>query len=239
MPSDVTPAARVVRVLSPSAVHSSLEAIVAAHAREGGGEVALTFETAPALVKRLAGGEIADVVVAPPRIMDELVSSGRADPRRHVLGRAGVGVAVRAGAPLPDISSTDALKRAILDAQTIVHTRASSGIYVAQLLERLGLSAEVRTKTITYHDAVGAFTHLLNGKGREIGFGGIPEIRRWSDRGLHYVGPLPAEIQNYTAYVAALATDPPNPDGATAFLAFLASPAAAAILTANGLERGG
>jgi len=232
MPSE---RAQVVRVLSPSAMHSSLEAMVEAYRRSGGGAVQLTFETAPALVQRIAGGEIADIVIAPPRVMDEITAARKADPEsRYPLGRAGVGIAVREGAPPPDVSSTDALKRSILEADSIVHTRASSGLYVAQLLERLGLSA-VKAKTTTYHDAVGAFTHLLNGKGRELGFGGIPEIRRWENRGLRYVAPLPQDVQNYTTYVAALATGAPDP-GARAFFVFLGSPAARAILDANGVE---
>ncbi len=229
---------RIVRVLSPSAMQSSLESTVGAYLGSGGIAVVLTFESAPALGQRIAGGEVADIVIAPPRVMDELTAARKADAQsRHELGRAGVGIAVRDGAPLPDVSSTDALKRSLLEADSIVHTRASSGLYVAQLLERLGLTAQVKAKTVTYHDAVGSFTHLLNGKGREIGFGGIPEIRRWADRGLRYVAPLPPDIQNYTTYVAALATDAPNIEGAQAFLRFLASPAAAAIFTANGLEQ--
>ena len=226
-----------VRVLSPSAVHSSLEAIAAAYRGQGGGEVTLTFETAPALAARLAGGEIADVVIAPPKVMDELVGASRVQSAgRFQLGRVGVGIVVRAGAPLPDISDTEALTRSLLAADAIVHTRASSGIYVAQLLERLGISAAIKAKTLTYHDAQGAFTRLASGSGREIGFGGITEIRRWSDRGLKLVGPLPPDIQNYTTYVAASSVAAINPEGARAFLAFLASAAAHSIFTAHGVD---
>ncbi len=231
------PSKGVVRVLSPSAVHSSLEAIVETYLRHGGGEVKLTFETAPTLVKRIAGGEAADIIIAPPKVMDELVGMRKASPDgRFQLGRAGVGVCVRAGAPLPDVSSTDALKRALLEAESVFHTRASSGTYVAQLLERLGVAARIKGKIRSYHDAQETFTHLLNGKGRDIGFGGLPEIQRWHDRGLRLVAPLPPDIQNYTAYLAALMADPPNRDGACAFFTFLASAEAKAILVANGVD---
>ena len=236
MPISAAPGRGTVRVLSPSAVHSSLEAIVEAYREVGSDGVALTFETAPALAARLAGGELADIVIAPPRVMDELIGAGKANPQGLFhLGRVGVGVAVREGAPLPDISSTEALKRSLLAADAIIHTRASSGIYVTQLLERLELAAAVRTKTTSYHDAQGAFTHLANGAGNEIGFGGITEIRRWSNRGLRLVGPLPPDVQNYTAYVAALTADPPNRDGARTFLRFLASADARAIRSAHGV----
>jgi len=227
----------IVRVLSPSAVHSSLEGIVAVYRGQGGGEVTLTFETAPRLVQRIAGGEAADVLIAPPKVMDELAGTGKVHPAgRLQLGRVGVGIVVRAGAPLPDISSTEALTCSLLAADAIIHTRASSGIYVAQLLERLGVAATIKAKTTTYHDAQGAFTRLANGSGREIGFGGITEIRRWSDRSLKLVGPLPPDIQNYTTYIAALSAAAINPEGARAFLAFLASAAAHSIFTAHGVD---
>lgn len=226
-----------VRVLSPSAMHSSLEPIAEAHRKQQGGEVRLTFETAPVLAKRLAAGVAADVIIAPPGVMDELVRMGKANPKgRFQLGRVGVGVVVRAGAPLPDVSSTEALKRSLLEAEAIIYNRASSGLYVARMLDRLGVAREVKEKSALYHDAVGAFTRLANGKGREIGFGGITEIRRWHDRGLRLVAPLPADIQNYTAYMAALATDPPNPGSARTLLRFLGSPAAKAIFAANGVD---
>ena len=231
------PSKGVVRVLSPSAVHSSLEAIVEAHRGRGGSEVALRFETAPMLIKLVAGGESADIIIAPPRVMDELVGMGKANPDgRFQLGRAGVGVCVRDGAPFPDVASTEALKRAILDAESVFHTQASSGIYVAQLLERLGVAAQIKGRIRSYHDAQETFTHLLGSKGRDIGFGGLPEIRRWHDRGLRLVAPLPSDIQNYTAYLAALMSDPPNGEGARAFFKFLASAEAKALLIANGVD---
>jgi len=227
----------VVRVLSPSAVHASLEAIVAAHRAHGGAEVALTFETAPALAKRLAAGAAADIIIAPPKVMDELVGTGKARAEgRFQLGRAGVGVCVRAGQPLPDVSSTEALTTALLEADAVFHTRASSGTYVAQLLDRLGLAERLRDKIRSYHDAQETFAHQLNSTGRDIGFGGLPEIRRWRERGLRLVAPLPPDIQHYTAYLAALAADPPNRDGALAFFAFLSSAEAKAILVANGVD---
>jgi len=227
----------VVQVLSPSAVHSSLEAIVAAHRSRGGADVQLTFETAPTLVKRVAAGVAADILIAPPKVMDELVAMGKAAADgRFQLGRAGVGICVRADQPLPDVTSTEALKRAVLAADAVFHTQASSGTYVAQLLERLGLAAQVRARIRSYHDAQETFSSQLASKGRDIGFGGLPEIRRWHDRGLRLVAPLPPDVQNYTAYLAAMATNPPNRDGARTFFNFLSGAEAKAILAANGVD---
>jgi molybdate transport system substrate-binding protein len=231
------PGSSAVQVLSPSAVHSSLEAIVAAHRGRGGADVELTFETAPTLVKRVAAGVVADILIAPPKVMDELVAMGKAAADgRFRLGRAGVGVCVRADQPLPDVSGTEALKRAVLAADAVFHTRASSGTYVAGLLERLGLAARIRAKIRSYHDAQETFTSQLASKSSDIGFGGLPEIRRWHDRGLRLVAPLPPEVQNYTSYLAAMATEPPNREPARAFFAFLAGAEAKAILLANGVD---
>lgn len=227
----------VVHVLSPSAVHSSLEAIVAAHRARGGAEVRLRFETAPTLVRLMKEGETADIVIAPPQVMDELAGMGKTTPEgRYLLGRAGVGVCVRADQPLPDVSTTEALKRAVLAADAVFHTRASSGTYVAQLLQRLGLAERLGERVRAYHDAQETFSRQLGSKGRDIGFGGLPEIVRWHDRGLRLVAPLPPEIQNYTPYLAAMAADPPNRDGARAFFAFLSSAEAKAILVENGVS---
>jgi molybdate transport system substrate-binding protein len=199
--------------------------------------VRLAFETAPAMTKKLAAGERADVIIVPPAAMADIIAMGKALPEgQQTLGRVGVGIAVRANAPAPDISSTDALKRSLLEADSVAYNRASSGVYVEQLMDRLGLAQALRGKTVRHHDALQLFTHLLAGTGREIGFGGMTEIARWRDRGLRLVGPLPADIQNYTTYVAALSADPPNPAGARALLDFLGGAAAKAILLAQGVS---
>ena len=226
-----------VRVISPSAMHSSLDLLVEAWRKRSADEIKLTFETAPMLPKRLAAGEVVDIIIVPPDRMEEVVKLGKANPNgQFVLGRVGVGVLIRADAPVPDISTTEALKRSVLAADSVVFNRASSGLYVERLMEKLGLAEGIKAKTVRHRDAQEQFTHILNGKGREIGFGGLTEIVRWRDRGLKLVGPLPSDIQNYTVYTAALAAEPQNPVAARAFFEFLASPAAKAILKSNGVD---
>jgi molybdate transport system substrate-binding protein len=223
-------------VLSASAVHASLEALAAAFGKESGGAVKLAFETAPAMTKKLAAGERADIIIVPPAAMADIVAMGKAlAGGQQMLGRVGVGVAVRSDAPVPDISSTDALKRSLLEADSVAYNRASSGVYVEQLMDRLGLAQALRVKTVRHHDAQQLFMHLLAGTGREIGFGGMTEIARWRGKGLKLVGPLPADIQNYTAYVAALSSDPPNPAAARALLDFLGGATAKSLLLAQGV----
>lgn len=226
-----------IHVFSPSAMHSSLEVLAQAHENQTGVRVMLAFEIAPAFRKRLEEGQQADVLIAPPPVMEELVAIGKARADgRFELGRVGVGVVVRSGAPMPDVSSRAALERALLDAESVVYNHASSGTYVEKLIEKLGLTEALARKTTRLRDAQESFTHLLNGKGREIGFGGVTEIGRWRDRGLVLVAPLPPEIQNFTTYIATLASGAVNPDGARAFLAFLKTTEAKAILTTQGVQ---
>ena len=105
-----------------------------------------------------------------------------------------------------------------------------------KLLERLGVAARRKERIQSYHDAQETFTRLLESRGRDIGFGGMPEIRRWSSKGLQLVAPLPPDIQNYTAYLAALSVGPANSDAARTFLDLLASADAKAIFAAHGVE---
>src|SRR5207244_11448415 len=120
---------------------------------------------------------------------------------RVSLGRVGVGVVIRDGAPKPDVSTTEALKRALLDADSVIYNRASSGLYVEGLLQRLGLAEQIKAKTKRY-TGTDMIEPLIKGRGREIGFMPVVQILNWRGRGLQLVGPLPDDIQHYTTYAA-------------------------------------
>src|SRR4030088_1762054 len=108
-----------IRVLSAGAVEPGLKAAAAAFQKQSGHGVNITFNTAPEIRKRIAGGEAFDVVIAPPAALDEFAGAGKVAAERANLGRVGMGVAVRPGAPVPHISSSDALKRSVLAADSI------------------------------------------------------------------------------------------------------------------------
>jgi molybdate transport system substrate-binding protein len=225
-----------IRVLSAGAVEPGLVAAAEAFKKAGGLAVRITYATAPMLRKRVGEGESADVVIAPPAVLDEFAKAGKVARERVVVGRVGVGVAVRAGAPVPDISSTEALKRSILEAESIVFNRASTGLYVERLLGRLGIAEQVQSKSARYPDGASVMEHLLRGKGREVGFGASTEIVLYRDKGLRLVGPLPTEVQNYTSYAASPMTAAPNASGAQSFMRYLATPEAKALFVANGVD---
>lgn len=227
-----------VNILSAGAIEPGLRAAADLFRKETGTEVVIKFATAPVIRQRVGSGESADVVLAPPAVIDELVKAGKLNAEGRVgVGRVGVGVAVRNGAPAPDISTSAAFKQAVLGAESIVYNQASTGAYVDQLLQRLGIAEDVKAKTKRYPDGDGVMAHLLKGTGKEFGFGAITEIMLYGDKGLRLVGPLPADIQNYTSYAGAAFVTPANPDAAAKFVAFLRGPDSKRAFASKGIEQ--
>jgi molybdate transport system substrate-binding protein len=230
----ISPALAVeINVLSGQAVEPGLVVAVDTFRKQTGTNVKITFATAPEIRRRVEAGETTDVVIAPPAVLDDLAKSGKVDGTARVpVGRVGVGVVIRDGAPKPDVSTTDALKRAVLDADSVIYNRASSGLFVEGLLQRLGLAEQIQAKTKRYA-GTDMIEPLIKGKGKEIGFMPVAEILHFRGRGLQLVGPLPADIQNYTSYAAEPAS---KSEVARAFVRFLGSPVAKGIFVAAGIE---
>ncbi len=223
-----------ITVMSGAAVEAGLVVAVDAFRKQTGTSVKILFATAPQIRQRLGGGETPDVVIAPPAVLDELTSSGKVDGAARVqVGRVGVGVVIREGAPKPDVSNTEALKRAVLEADSVIYNRASSGLFVEGLLQRLGVADRIRDKTKRYA-GTDMIQPLIDGKGKEIGFMPVAEILHFRGRGLQLVAPLPADIQNYTPYAAAPAS---KSDAARAFIRFLETPESRGIFAAAGIEQ--
>ena len=230
-------AAQDANVLSAGAVEPGLRAALALYEKEIGRKVPITFNTAPQIRERLEKkGDRFDVVIVPPAMMDVFAEAGRVDAQRVMLGRVGQGLAVRPGAPVPDVSSVDALKRAMLEAESVVFNRATGGQYIESMLRKIGVYDQIEKKTTRYASAGEVMDHLLKGKGREIGFAPMTEIMLYKDKGLRFVGPLPTEVQQYNAYVASPMRSAANAQAATALVRFLNTPAAKAALAGGGVE---
>jgi molybdate transport system substrate-binding protein len=225
-----------IKVLAAGGMQPGLNAAAKVFREKTGVETKLTHEPPVDLGKRVAGGEAADIVVSSPAVVAELTKSGRVLPDGQMhLGRVGVGVVVREGAPLPDVSSTQALKASLIAAEAVVYNTASSGTYIDGMLRKIGVFDQIESKLVRLWDGTAVMHHLMEGKAKEFGFGGITDILLYRDRGLRLVGPLPAEIQNYANYSAAVIAAAPSPDAAKAFLAYLASPDGRALFLANGI----
>ena len=225
-----------ITVLSAGAVEPALRAAAASFRAQSGHEVTITFNTAPQIQKRLAAGEAFDVVIVPAAALGELARAGTVSDERVNIGRVGLGVAVRPAAPVPDISSAEALTRSVLQAESIVFNRATTGMYIEALLKKMGIYDQVEARTTRYADGASVMEHVLKGKGREIGFGPITEILLFRDKGVRFVGPLPPDVQNYTSYGAAPLTARAGTEPVRAFIRYLGSPDAKALFVAAGVD---
>ncbi|MBI3063070.1 MAG: substrate-binding domain-containing protein [Deltaproteobacteria bacterium] len=227
--------ATAVRVLSAGAVKPGLLRLVDGFRRESGHDVKIVFATAPAIRDRIGSGESVDVLIAPTALLDDLLKSGKAQAAGRVtVGRIGVGVMVRNGAPLPKIATVSEFKQSLLNADSVVYNQASTGAYLEGLFDRLGIGEQL--KATRYPDAANVIDHIIKGKGNEIGLGATTVIAEAEKEGLKLVGPLPAEIQNYTTYAATVTAQGTARDTAQALVRYLTTPAARAALAAAGIE---
>jgi molybdate transport system substrate-binding protein len=189
---------------------------------------------ANSIPNRLQRGERIDVVIVAGDVLDELIMNGRVLAGSRVdLARSGIGMAVRAGAPKPDISSVEALRRTLLQAKSIAYSASVSGVYLSsELFQRLGIADQIMGKSRRIEgERVGA---VVARGDAEIGFQQVSELLPVP--GIDYVGPLPAEVQRVTVFSAGVAASSKNPDTARAFIRYLASPEAVGAITKTGLE---
>jgi len=197
-----------------------------------GHKLVMEFGGFVALKRKIDAGETFDVAILSPAMIDNLAALGKvAAGTRATLGRTGVGVAVRKGAPKPDISSVEAFKRAMLDAESVAYSKAGiTGKVFLAALDRLGITADMKPKIKAYTRPEEA---VIAGEA-EIGVTGIGAILTATATEL--VGGLPPEIQSYVVFTAGASAASKEPEAARALIQFLTGPAAAAVLNANGLE---
>jgi len=229
-----------IKVLTAGAFKQVLLALVPDFERTSGHKVTVENDTVGALTKRIAGGEAFDLAVLTPKAVDDLAKEGKfAAGSRANLARVGIGVVVKDGTPKPDISSLAAFKQALLAAKSVAYidpaAGGSSGIYVAGLLDKLGIAAEVKPKAKLIPGGAVA-EHVAKGEA-ELGIHQISEIL--PVKGVTLVGPLPAEIQNYTVYAAGIGAHAKESDAAKALIKALSGPAAAEVLKSKGMEPAG
>jgi molybdate transport system substrate-binding protein len=229
------PTKSTITVLSGGAVEPGLNAAAAAFQKQSGHAVKITYNTTPQIRKRVEGGETFDVVLAPPAAVKEFAAAGKVEQGGVNVGRVGLGVVVRPGAPVPDISNADAIRRTVLEAESVVFNTASSGIYFEGLLKKMGIYEQIAPKTARYTTGAEVMEHVIKGKGKEVGFGPITEILQYKEKGARLVGPLPADIQNYTAYVAVPMSAGSNKAAAQEFVKFLGA-AGKPIFVAAGID---
>jgi len=227
-----------IKGLSTIALQSVVEELVPQFEMASGHKVSIAFGLGVAMVKRIQDGEAADFVLAPRSAIDGLLKAGKlARGSDATLARSSVGVAVRKGAPRPDISTPEALKRTLLAVRAISYSNpaygGASGVHFAKVLERLGIADEMKAKT--RFPPEGGFTARLLAAGEvDLAVQQIGELI--SAPGVELLGPLPADLQSVTTFAAAIPLSASQPDAATALIRYLQSSAAMAVIKAKGLE---
>jgi molybdate transport system substrate-binding protein len=218
-----------IRMLSTIGMRLVLEEIVPEFERQHGCTVERRYDSSIAHMRRIAEGRTGDAAVFTAAAIDELIAQGKV-ARRIDLAHSGVGIAVRAGAPKPDISTAETFKAALLAAKSVAHSKTgASGLYFVKLIERLGIADAVRAKAVV-HDGL---TGEIAARGEaELAVQQVSELMQAA--GVDIVGPLPDELQSKTVFSAGVFKDaPPIAHG---FVAALAAPANAALIRRYGME---
>jgi molybdate transport system substrate-binding protein len=222
------------KVLSGNGAKAAVRELCTQFERATGNKIDLRFEVNADLQTKIEAGETFDVAVLNPPVIDALIKDGKiVAGSRADIGRAGLGVAVRAGAPKPDISSVDAFKRTLLAAKAVAYPgKGASGLYFVSLLDRMGIKVEMqsRLKPMAAEDTVEV---LARGEADMVV---VVSTRITGVAGVDVVGPIPAELQTKIGFAAGLAASAKEPEAAKALIRFLTAPSAAATLKAKGVE---
>jgi len=228
-----------IRCLFPLAFKSSLGEVVPQFEKSTGNTVAIDYATIGALTARLKTGEIADVAIVSGEQFAELQQEGKLVANTRIdVAKLGDGAFVRRGLPKPDISSVEAFKRTLLAAKAITYidpaAGAPSAIYMARLMERLGIGDQMNAKTrLATGSGKALFDIVVNGDA-EIGFIQITELL--AEPTVELLGPLPAAVQDYTKSAAGLVAAGKQPDAGKALITFITSPATLAVMKQRGFE---
>jgi molybdate transport system substrate-binding protein len=230
-----------IKILSSVALKSILtDHLIPQFEASSGNKVVANFGSSASVKQQINGGEAFDLVVlSPAGVIDDFVKSGMvATDAYSNVGRIGVGVAIKAGAPRPDISSVDAFKRTLINAKSIALVDPATGgagaVYFMSLAQRLGIVDEIKPKLKL--TPPGESGPAVAAGEAELGIGAVSEIV--TVRGAELLGPFPTDAQSYTAYAAGVSAKAKEPAAARAILKFITAPAAASVLKAGGMDPG-
>jgi molybdate transport system substrate-binding protein len=225
-----------IRVLSTQATEQSYRELVPQFEKATGHKVTTLFTGTLDADKRLAAGEAYDLLIMSKESIEQHMKSGKVMQGSRIdLAHSGVGVGVKAGAPKPDISSVEALKRTLIKAKSIGYSTGPSGNYVMTMFVRLGIADQVKPKL--KQTTSGVFVGSIIASGEvEIGFQQVSELSHFE--GVDYVGPLPADVQQYTVFSSGILAGAKQAEAARALVRFITSPQAGAVYRRRGMEPG-
>ena len=225
-----------IRVLSTQATEQVYRELVPQFEKASGHKVTTVFTGTLDANKRLAAGETYDLLIMSAPSIEQHIKAGKVVAASRVdLAKSGVGVGVKAGAAKPDISTTEALKRTLLAAKSIGYSTGPSGIYMTGVFQRMGIADAIKPRLKQTPTGVFVGSIIANGEA-EIGFQQVSELSHFA--GVDYVGPLPAEIQQFTIFSSGIIAGAKEADAARALVNFITAPAAAAVFKKIGMEPG-
>jgi molybdate transport system substrate-binding protein len=223
-----------IRVMSSSAFREAYLELVPEFEKASGHKVVTRFVGGVDLMKRMKAGESVDLVILAGKSVDELIQLGKVVAGSRVdLAKSGVAVAVRSGAPKPDIGSADALKRALLAAKSIGYSTGASGVHLVRVFERMGIAGELKPKSKQAAPGVPVGSLIARGE-VELGFQQLSELLPVA--GIDVVGMLPPEAQEFTVFSAGIHVGAMQPSAARALVQFLTAPASVPVKRKNGME---
>ena len=224
------------RVLCSNGVKAVFEDLRTRAEREVGRSFGnMEFSTSAAIRQKIQAGDAFDVAILSSEVLDDLIKSGKiASASRTDLGRSGIGVAVRAGAPKPDVKTPDALKQALLKAKSMTWVEAgASRVFIDKMLADLGITQDVKSKIVLTKGVDESIASVTSGK-TEMLLTLISEIV--PVKALDYAGPLPAKVQGYVTLTGGVSANSKNADAGRALPKFLAAPSAGSTYQSKGME---
>jgi len=223
-----------IKVLSGNGARNAVAALVAQFERATGHTVTIRFEVNPQVQRKILEGEAFDVAILNPPVLDALIARGKvAAATRAVIGRSGIGVGIRAGAPKPDISTVAAFTRTLLDAGSVAYPEeGASGRYFVSVLDRLGIAAQMKPRL---RPMPGEYNVEIVADGK-VDLVVVVASRIAGVPGVELVGRIPQELQTWIGFAGGMSAAAREPDAARALLRFLTSPAAVPVLEAAGIE---
>jgi molybdate transport system substrate-binding protein len=222
------------KVLSGNGARAAVLGLTASFDRATGNKTTIEFAVNPDTKAKILGGQVFDVAILNPPVLDDLIKRGRiVAETRSVIGRSGIGVGIREGAPKPDISTVESFKRTLLSAKVVAYPgEGASGKYFVSLVQRLGLSEQMKPRM---RPMPGEYNVEMVANG-EADLAVSVASRISGVPGVQLAGRIPQELQTWIGFTAGMSSQPKEAQTARAMLRFFASPAAAAILKANGVE---
>lgn len=225
-----------IRVLCSNGIKAVMEELVPQFEKATKHKVIVKFGLAAALRREIEAGEPFDMAILTPQMIDEVIKGGKvAGDTRTVVARSGLALFVRAGAPKVDISTSDAFKRALVNATSVAYAKeGASGVFFAELIQRLGIAEQMKAKSQLTASGEAAVEAVAQGKAQ---FGVLPVSEILPAKGVDLVGTFPADVQSYIVMVAGVGSKATQRAAATELIKFLTGPAALPTIKKGGMER--